>query len=100
MTDAELIAIAARSIKGKPNLGWNPLENDADAFRLMIDCDMVVYQPGGHLNDVMVEWAYSMAARGDIHEPCGADIYHDTRRAIVRAAVDYFLAKGKANDSQ
>ena len=62
---------------------WNPIEDNYDAFALMVKLRMDVCRPHfGH--DSVLVWS---DADGDfIAEPHGADPYAATRRAIVRAA--------------
>lgn len=78
MTDRELLERAARAARAAWYAGfsaqWNPLEDDGDAFRLMVDLNMSV---NVHLQDV--------EADGN-DESFGGDPYAATRRAIVRAA--------------
>ncbi|MDN4481850.1 hypothetical protein [Demequina muriae] len=65
--------------------GWNPLESDADAFRLAVKLNLsVLLYPGSHVDVVaenITEDADRFAAEG-----LGSDPYASTRRAIVRAA--------------
>jgi hypothetical protein len=69
---------------------WHPLQNDGDAFRLMVDCGMdiqfekrtvagVTYSKEG-----IVDW---------FTEHVGTDKHAATRRAIVRAAAAMPTAK-------
>lgn len=62
--------------KGK---NWNPLENDGDAFRLMIDAELVVAVAYG---EIMATHDEVTAISG----PLGDDPHATARRAIVRAA--------------
>lgn len=65
--------------------GWRPLENDGDAFRLMVmlrmweDCDDGI---------CCVEKT----------EDHGGDVYAATRRAIVRGAAEFGKAKQKLEE--
>lgn len=67
---------------------WNPLESDADAFRLMVGLGMRVYVYNGLGDD------YSVAASGEpgshvtIRENHDNDPKSATRRAIVLAAAE------------
>lgn len=61
--------------------GWNPLEDDADAFRLMVDCGIHVRFYGATICCETMEGQYL----ADEVDPIG-DMYTATRRAIVRAA--------------
>jgi hypothetical protein len=77
-----------RARQGRYNPSWNPLEDDADAFRLAVKLELRVAPPwhtGGY-----------QRARAD-HIPTGKqgawtedipDPYAATRRAIVRAAAE------------
>lgn len=97
MTDRELIELAAKAAgielcvwgtKGAENFAvmprgerWNPLESDADAFRLAVKLRLLV-----DVNESSTD-----AADGDIrHEAFevqhGSDPYAATRRAITMAA--------------
>lgn len=95
MTDRELIELAAKAagydympansvivVDGIPG-NWNPLESDADAFRLAVRLKLLV-----DVNESSTD-----AADGDIsHEAFevqhGDDPYAATRRAITLAAAE------------
>lgn len=57
---------------------WNPLRENADAFRLMVDCGLKVFYVGDD----------AIAVAGGHHriEDASTDKHAATRRAIVRAA--------------
>lgn len=57
----------------KPGTTWNPIEDDGDALRLMVDCNLY----GKHS---------LCTALGQENERCEGDYRAATRRAIVRAA--------------
>lgn len=71
---------------------WDPLNNDADAFRLTVDLAIYPTQEGGaakvflHRPPAINSWS--------CEDPYNGDPYAATRRAIVRAAA----AIGAAND--
>lgn len=97
MTDHELCLLAAKAagyltetwvgndayIAGMMSR-WNPLEDDADAFRLMADCKINVEFE----NHAVVATSYCdrEAIATDCRELFGTDKHAATRRAIVRAA--------------
>lgn len=122
MTDRELLELAAKAasiegeyhyqevlratIEGIAKQGvdghiWNPLANDADAFRLMVSTGVAVFPPEDASQDgsfVAVslpdnscpdsDWIQEMVGDGD---PMDA-----TRRAITRAAAEIQLARERA----
>lgn len=102
MTDRELLELAAKAcgwslfyygshctVQVAPGmlLDWNPLEEDGDAFRLMVKMNLAVsVEPGeawAHHESVFV---------GSPVQHDGRDPYAATRRAIVRAAAE--IGKG------
>lgn len=95
MNDRELLELAAKAAGVKRTIEWlghheylpewNPLENDAEAFRLAVKLQMevIVHEVTG------IAYVGSDAARpaiNPIREPLGLDPYAATRRAIVRTA--------------
>jgi hypothetical protein len=102
MTDRELLELAAKAAgyvhhvspidpqQYRPQhwIGWNPLENDADALRLAVKLMLHIgVNPG---NKVFCSPTYS--DKPTVHESCELrgiqDPYAATRRAIVRAAAE------------
>lgn len=91
MNDKELLEMAAKAagisiisyqhgkinctLDGKKNFHWNPLTEDADAFRLMVQLNMV----SKHL---FLEFL------GEENHSCEGDYYKATRKAVVRAAAE------------
>jgi len=63
---------------------WNPLDDDADAFRLAVKLGLFV-NVWLEAKQVYVDFAVS---KKDVLEPFGNDPYAATRRAIVRAAAE------------
>lgn len=64
---------------------WNPLESDADAFRLAVSLNLrVVFHPA--LNQALVREYHSNHKKWLENGEDHADPYAATRRAIVRAA--------------
>ena len=99
-TDTELLELAALAAGGEFHSGyfsldgqgwrqWSPLDDDGDAFRLMVklgllvDCDSVLSE---------VEAVLVMHGHDDdyvrMREPYEVDPNAATRRAIVRAAAE------------
>ena len=85
MTDRELLELAAKAVVNKSWHGnesymrgfmstWNPLTNDADAFRLMVD--LRLWRDNQDICCI---------ERVEDHN---GDAYAATRRAIVRAAAE------------
>jgi hypothetical protein len=67
--------------------GWfNPLTDDADAFRLAVKLEMDIEITIDPSNDAKWVWVY--LRRHALTESCGNDPYAATRRAIVRAAAE------------
>lgn len=105
MTDRELLELAAKAagydyrpengvivVDGIPG-NWNPLDDDGDAFRLMVGIGMNVGTPrrDSEDDDVFIEWVPPTKGSVEgfwVEEPIGADWRHDTRRAIVRCAAE------------
>ena len=105
MTDRELLELAAKAAgwridflsydsDGLANVyapdgthhAWNPLANDGDAFRLMLDLDIDIYG----------DEKYRGADAGDGYsatESVDGNVYAATRRAIVRAAAEIGATK-------
>ncbi len=65
---------------------WNPLTCNDDAFRLMVDNELMIMP---QFDYVIVDWYGTADA---VEEPFGTDKHAATRRAIVRAVVE--KAKG------
>ena len=105
MTDKELLELAAKAAGSPISEGyfeetdrfsawvymcgdwldyWNPLENDTDAFRLMVKTFIEV---GYDVTDNEV-FAGGANELGCEFESCDTDPYAATRRAIVRAAAE------------
>ena len=88
MTDKELLERAARAAgycqfdghaRQMVESGWNPLEDDGDAFRLMVKLRLAC--------DVALSGVNVVGWHGvDTSEELGGDPLSATRRAIVRAA--------------
>jgi hypothetical protein len=57
---------------------WNPLESDADAFRLAVKLNL-------HITNGE-EFAWASSQRFDVSEPFAGDSFAATRLAIVRCA--------------
>ena len=112
MTDKELLEFAAKTAgydfitveehdtgdwiaawKGRESIDWNPLTDDGDAFRLMV-------QLGMYLNIYTHSMHHTFAAAGGVsaEEPHGDDPEAATRRAIVRAAAEIGKGMGMKND--
>jgi len=104
MTDQELLALAARahggleyvdemgwihvSPDGTRGAWWNPLKDDADAFRLVVKLCLIL----NSFRDRHETWVQYLShdGRGFIrfNEQYAGDPYAATRRAIVRAAAE------------
>ena len=68
---------------------WNPLTDDGDAFRLMVQADIDLVQFGDFARaDYMIGTGYF-----SVNELYGNDPYAATRRAIVRAAAEIGRSK-------
>ena len=94
MTDAELLEFAAKAagysfdgyILRNNNTefeysGWNPLEDDGDAFRLAVSLGLTVV--------VETDMVFCRNQRSDkVFREQSKDRYASTRKAIVRAAVE------------
>ena len=99
MTDRELLELAAKAVKYEvwrhpdgslcivpPMHTWNPLDDDGDAFRLMVDCDLTVCADGKNIvstsqrdwktPDVFITQTVASCKKAAV------------RRAIVRAAAE------------
>jgi hypothetical protein len=97
MTDKELLELAAKAAGEElkyDSFGagdnpdreynyWNPLIDDADAFRLAVKLEMDIEITIDQLNH---KWVWVYLGRHALTESCGNDPYAATRRAIVRAA--------------
>jgi hypothetical protein len=98
MTDRELIDLAAKAadlgfvpsdggvglIGGVLHAPWNPLHDDADAFRLAVKLRLRVEV---HPSYPFVA-AFIVETIGRFEEPIVGDEYAATRRAITRAAAE------------
>ena len=118
MTDEELLKYAAKAVgfaephsyrlktnsllwlsqSGFPAT-WKPLDDDAEAFKLMVDLNLFVFHGWTYakgeevpLANVVVDNAEQTIASGEIK---GDDPKAATRRAIVRAAAQ--IGKAKEN---
>ena len=98
MTDKELLELAAKAADmrlnhaGQPTTGnyydsadfiWNPLTDDGDALRLMVELGLEVRTDGPYLIAVTPRYVDN-----ELYEPRGEDPCAATRRAIVRAAAE------------
>lgn len=101
MTDKELLEMAAMAVgislewdgpechwvpmfyHGKTYHEWNPLENDADAFRLMVDLGMLV-----DVDEELKETQIVGVVDDVVIVSHGEDKHAATRRAIVLAAAE------------
>lgn len=112
MDDRELLELAAKAagygygefVKGgivfaTEDSLWNPLTDDADAFRLAVQLELEVSFIGDDTDgrDSECSVGYPESAERPckikyVFEPHNGDIFAATRRAIVRAAA--MLAKG------
>ena len=98
-TDKELLEYAAKAAGLElvtPTMleydKWNPLTDDGDAFRLMVELDIEVYQ-GDNDGPCVCAGYWSKAERRDVTrmyciQPMNTDQIAATRRAIVRAAAE------------
>lgn len=103
MTNRELLEFAAKAagLENEPclngweeryPLGWNPLTDDGDAFRLAIKLNIrFVLFPETIVKSRGVAWVYN-GANCSLWEPEGIDPFAATRKAIVRAAAE--IGKG------
>lgn len=100
MTDRELLEAAARAAGHKiraggqvvqighdkyfigrtEGKGWDPFQSNADAFRLMVDCEV----EARFCDDVVTCRVYGKNI--EVTERAGTNKHAATRRAIVRAA--------------
>ncbi len=96
-TDRELLEKAARaagyppewrgSMRVETDTGprwWNPLADDADAFRLAVKLGLNVCTPTEKHSTAFVQQWHGLGPSAS--EPAGSDPYAATRRCIVRAA--------------
>ena len=102
MDDLELLELAAKAcgykysdyvfagetrlkvINGRHMVSWNPLEDDGDALRLAVVCELFVdtqYNMGSAVG-------HASFSCEDFWEGWGDDAFAATRRAIVRAAAE------------
>jgi hypothetical protein len=78
---------------------WRPLDDDGDAFKLMVQLNLFVFHSWTHaegvpLANVVVDNAEQKIPSGEIK---GDDPYAATRRAIVRAAAEIGKQQEKNN---
>lgn len=64
--------------------GWNPLENDGDAFRLAVGLELNVFHAGGNAYAVPSDFELDNEQCVSYRDAGGSE--SATRRAIVRAA--------------
>lgn len=81
----EGLQIETGSSRGATGFHWNPLVDDADAFRLAVKLEMDIEITIDQLNH---KWVWVYLGRHALTESCGNDPYTATRRAIVRAAAE------------
>lgn len=113
MTDRELLELAAKAAglslshcddsvwddERADYVGWNPLTDDGDAFRLAVKLWATIGQASiddGH------HWFITVAhddIDGEIWEPIEDDPCAATRRSIVRAAAEIGKQELKAEDA-
>lgn len=110
MTDRELLELAAKAagVNGPQVQGfdgivignerdghifWNPLQDDGDALRLAVKCQISFWQAG----DASVTDHDALGPK--MREPYNNDPYAATRRAIVRAAAEIGKQQEKNNDN-
>jgi hypothetical protein len=90
---------------------WNPLENDSDTFRLLIDVKLSLESDasietgfipgiGGEYELGCVVWLVDRSKVVEVNEVYGASKYTSTRLAIVRAAAECWKLKVKDNTSK
>lgn len=75
------------------DVGWNPLDDNSDAFCLAVKLDIVPRV----INGVAFAWRDGVC---DMQEPCDTDPYAATRRAIVRAAAAMATCKPPKHDAE
>lgn len=85
MTDRELLEMAAKAagLAFWHENGWNPLEDDGDAFRLAVKLEITLSHYGA---THVCETATGRALADEVDTT--GDGYAATRRAIVRAAAE------------
>lgn len=107
MNDRELLELAAKAAEidfcwkhgdwpydnSKGDV-WNPLRDDGDALRLAVKLDLGVMSSSRTAQTCV--WEYCSAPKPDTKESHGSDANAATRRAIVRAAAESEMAKGKS----
>lgn len=87
--DGDLFLTVEHHKAGKNYYPWNPLEDDADAFQLMVKLNMKVYAGEAYpCNKTTLEWDKGIC----VDEDQCADVYEATRRAIVMVAAE--IGKG------
>ena len=80
----ELAGIAAKLPNSMERAGWNPLQNDGDALKLLVKLRLDVF-----VHDMSAEVYCGVRGQLMIREDCDGtlnDRCRATRRAIVRAA--------------
>lgn len=93
-SDRELLELAAKAFCDAP-VGFSPLTDDADAFRLAVQLELEVSFIGDDTDgrDSECSVGYPESAERPcrikyVFEPHNGDIFAATRRAIVRAAAE------------
>jgi len=74
-------------IGGWEDYTWDPMNRDGEALRLAVKLRMLVDVPSARNVQQVIE-VVAAGVRNSIYEPCGADLYAATRRAIVRAVAE------------
>ena len=104
MTDHELLELAAKAVKYEvwrhpdgslcivpPMRTWNPLEDDGDAFRLMVDIGVDAISRGviiyGSDDGLVSYWTSVWVGKVWVSDRAATQCA-STRRAIVRAAAE------------
>ena len=103
MTDRELLELAAKAAKHQLGLSgkyivedgistaWNPLEDDGDAFRLMVDVGVDAISRGviiyGSDDGLVSYWTSVRVGKVWVSDRAATQCA-STRRAIVRAAAE------------
>lgn len=72
-------------------IGWNPLHDDGDAFRLAVKLGIGIWQ---HMSIREVEVEHYDDGRS-LNEQFGSDPFYANRRAIVRLAAEIGRAKNR-----
>lgn len=93
MNDRELLEMAAKAIgtvfvpgeSWDDGAGWNPLTDDGDALRLLVELGMDV--------EIRTDCSVAWSCDGNFEEHHGTDKHAATRRAITRAAAELGRAR-------